>query len=249
MLIVSNWKAYVENAKDAHALLAIAKRAAGKSRKLHLILLPPAPLMGVLAARARGGVLLGSQDVSAKTVGAATGEVHASLVRALGGSYALVGHSERRALGETDALVAEKAKQALGAGLIPILCVGERERDADARYLRFLGEQIRAVYGGLSPREREKVVLAYEPVWAIGKRAEDAIDPRDLAEMVLYMRKVLGEFLPGKGAQKAVVLYGGSAEPENVRGLMDGTGIQGFLVGHASAEPALFSALLKAVNS
>ncbi len=92
------------------------------------------------------------------------------------------------------------------------------------------------------------VVVAYEPVWAIGKSAAEAITAEDLGEMVLYIRKVLGDFIPGKGNQKMRILYGGSAEPGNARQLAAGSGIDGFLVGHASVDAVLFSGLVKAIS-
>lgn len=247
MLVVANWKAYVENRDDAKELFALAKRLVAASRKIKLVLAPPAPFLGLLAAGNRTKVLFAGQDVSLAKVGAATGEVSAGALRAAGASYVIVGHSERRAMGETDEIVAEKMKQALIRGLTPILCVGERERDEEARYLSGVRRQVETAFSGLSPRERLKVVVAYEPVWAIGRHADDAITSRDLTEMTLYIRKVLGEFLAGRSAQKAVVLYGGSAEAPNVAELA-ATGIDGFLVGHASADPKMFAALVKALR-
>lgn len=248
MLIVSNWKAYVERRDDAKALLAAAKRAASKTRH-KIVLAPPAPYLGMLAGGGkRSRVAFAGQDVSDTTVGAATGEVSAGTLRQAGATYVIIGHSERRARGETDALIAEKAKRALTNGLTPILCIGERERDAEARYLATLRTQLAAVYDTLSPRERLQIVVAYEPVWAIGKRAEDAIQSSDLGEMILYIRKVLSEYLPGHNASKVRILYGGSVEAGNIRELAGGSRCDGFLVGHASADTSMFSALVKALS-
>lgn len=97
----------------------------------------------------------------------------------------------------------------------------------------------------LAPKERPKIIIAYEPLWAINKTAADAIGSNDLTEMVLYIRKVLAELLPGKGSQHIPVLYGGSVEPENARLLALDSGIDGFLVGHASVDPASFALLVK----
>jgi triosephosphate isomerase len=247
MLIVANWKAYVESSKKAKALLASAKRLKlGKG--MSVVLAPPAPYLGFLALGNRSKVSFAGQDLSNTTGGAATGEVTAAMLKDAGAAYVIIGHSERRAQGETDALVAEKVQHALAHGLIPILCVGERERDADARYLSFIRAQLAAVFAPLSPQERIQVVVAYEPIWAIGKSAADALPPHELSEMVLYIRKVLGDYLPGDASHGTAILYGGSVEPSNARMLAGGSGIDGFLVGHASVEPASFSALVKAVS-
>jgi triosephosphate isomerase len=126
--------------------------------------------------------------------------------------------------------------------------VGERERDADAAYLAGVRKQVSAVFAPLSPKERLSLVVAYEPVWAIGKTGLEAIQPADLAEMALYIRKVLADFMPGRANQKVRILYGGSVDAMNARALAAGTGIDGFLVGRASTDVAGFSALAKTLS-
>lgn len=248
MLIVANWKAYVDTREEAKKLLALAKRLSATVKRARIVLAPPAPFLGMLASGNRSKVAFAGQDVSVATVGAATGEVSADALRGAGASYVIIGHSERRAAGETEAEIAEKMKRALANRLTPILCVGETERDADARYLYLIREQIASAYKDLSPRERLDVVIAYEPVWAIGKHAGEALPPSDVAEMVLYIRKILGEYLPGRAAAKTRVLYGAAVEAGNARSLAGGSGVDGLLVGHASADPEMFSALVRALK-
>jgi triosephosphate isomerase (TIM) len=247
MLIVANWKAYVENTDVAKKLVAVAKRLSTTQHRVHIVIAPAVPHLGVLAPKNTSHIEFAAQDVSRSMSGAHTGEITAGMVGSVGATYAIVGHSERRSLGETDAVVAEKLQHALAHGLIPILCVGERERDAASAYLAFVRAQITAALGPLAPKDRIRVIIAYEPVWAIGKTAADAIQPHDLAEMVLYIRKVFAELLPGKKASKTQVLYGGSVEPEDIRDLAGGSQVDGFLVGHASVDPKVFSALIKAL--
>ncbi len=247
MLIVANWKSYVETREEAKKLFALAKRLLSSVRRVKIVLAPSFAHLGLLAPGNRSRVMFASQDISDTTVSAATGEVSGATLRNIGAEFAIVGHSERRAKGDTDAVVLEKARRALVHGLVPILCVGERERDADARYLTLLKTQIASVFSVLSPKERLAIVVAYEPVWAIGKHASEAPSPQDIAEMVLYIRKVLAEYLPGKNAKSAKVLYGGAVEPGNVRAIAGGSGVDGFLVGHASADPVQFSALVKSL--
>ncbi|MDB5265034.1 MAG: triosephosphate isomerase, triosephosphate isomerase [Parcubacteria group bacterium] len=246
MLIVGNWKAYVETVEKAKKLFASAKTLASKG-ETEIVVAPPAPYLGVISG-GKNKVALAAQDVSITTGGAQTGEVTVALLAELGVTYAIVGHSERRARGETDAMVAEKVRHALAHGITPILCIGEKERDPDAQYLKRIREEITSVFVALSQKERMQIVIAYEPIWAIGKSVLEAITPAELAEMVLYIRKVLGEFLPGRGNLKSRVLYGGSVEPANARQLAAGSGIDGFLVGRASTDAATFAALVKAVS-
>jgi triosephosphate isomerase len=250
MLIVANWKAYVESTAKAKALVAGAKRlvVAGGKNGHEIVLAPPAPYLGLFSIGNKSKVAYAAQDISDSTGGAATGETTAALLVSIGVKYAIIGHSERRAAGETDERVASKVRHALAHGLTPIVCVGERERDAEAHYLQFLRAQIAAIFSPLSQKERMEVVIAYEPIWAIGKSAAEAITPADLQEMALYIQKVLAEYLPGKGAERVRVLYGGSVEPANARVLAGGTDIAGFLIGHASVDVASFSGIVRAVS-
>ncbi len=244
MLIFGNWKSYVEKKEDAKTLMASAKRLAGNTKHT-IVVFPPAPFISLLAST-RSSVGVGAQDVSDVSIGAATGEISAGVLKQAGATYVLVGHSERRARGENAERIFEKTMRALANGLIPVLCVGEKTRDSNATYLQELRGELDAIFSRLAPRDRLKVIVAYEPVWAIGKTAADAMAPADLREMVLYVRKVLGQYMPEKVAAKAKVLYGGSVEEGSARGLAE-SGVSGFLIGHASAEPASFKALVNAL--
>lgn len=244
MLIVANWKAYVEDLGKAKELFALGKRLA-RGGGTTLVLAPPAPFLGVLAIGNKTAVAFAAQDVSVTTGGAQTGETTAQSYAATGATYAIIGHSERRAMGETDATVAEKVAHALAHGLTPILCVGEHERDSEGAYLSLVRAQITSALTTLTSKERRRIIVAYEPLWAIGKTADAAIAPNDLSEMVLYIRKVLSEFLPGKSSAHSLVLYGGSVEADNARTLATHSDINGFLVGHASIDPVQFTHLVK----
>lgn len=246
MFIVANWKAYVENTARAKALVAVAKKL-GRSGEPALIVAPPAPLLGLLAASNRSKVGFAAQDVSATLGGAETGEVTAATAAAAGAAYAIIGHSERRAHGDTNEIVAEKIAHAFAHGLTPILCVGEHEHDPEGRYLGFIREEITAALTPLPGKARTQVIIAYEPIWAIGKGANESITPEALAEMALYIRKVLAELLPGKSGRQTRILYGGAVEPGNIRDLAASTGIDGFLVGHASVDPHTYTALVRAL--
>ncbi len=244
MIIVSNWKAYVDDPGRARKLFALAKRLAAKT-KIAIVLAPPAPLLALLTTKNRSTVAFAAQDISAGAGGAYTGEVTAQMYASQGARYAIVGHSERRSMGDTNAVVAEKMQRAVARGLTPILCVGERERDESARYLTFIREELVSALAPLSQKERAAVVVAYEPVWAIGKTAAGAAGVVDIQEMILFIRKVLSEITPGKASARIPVLYGGSVEPANARDIASGSGADGFLVGHASVDPESFSALVR----
>lgn len=249
MLLIGNWKAYVESLAKAKLLYAGAKRLAAKGTH-EIVIAPPFPYLGALvsARKTNKEPMLAAQDVSLTTGGAQTGEVAAGLLRDLGVTYVIVGHSERRAQGETDETVTEKVRHVLAHGMTPVLCIGERERDQDAQYLKKVRAQISVVFSALSPKERLSVVLAYEPIWAIGRADGEAIHAEDLGEMVLYIRKVLADFMPGRANQKVRILYGGSVDEADAY-LAEGTGIDGFLVGRTSTDASEFAALALALGS
>ncbi len=215
-----------------------------------LVLAPPAPLLGTFATKGGlpKGIHLAAQNVSTAEGGAATGETTAALIKGMGITYALVGHSERRALGESNDDVAKKVGILLLNGITPIVCVGERERDPEAHYLLTLREQIATVLEPLSKTDRSRVIFAYEPIWAIGKSAAESIQPDDLHEMVRYIRKSFANHVPESAALKIPMLYGGSVEPGNIALLARESSVDGFLIGHASVEPVSYRALVKALG-
>ncbi len=247
MIIVANWKAYVEDLRKAKKLFDVSKRLA-RATGTAIVLAPPSPILGALAARNTSKVSFAAQDISRTTGGAKTGETTAQSYASVKATYAIIGHSERRALGETDAIIAEKLAHALAHGLTPILCIGERERDGEGHYLSHIREQITVAIVPLTPKERGQVIIAYEPLWAIGKTASDAIQSNDLAEMLLYIRKVLAELLPGKSSRHSLVLYGGSVESTNIRSLAGSSSVDGFLIGHASVDPVEFALLVRQLS-
>lgn len=247
MLIVANWKAYVEDLEKAKELFTVSKKIS-RATECHIVLAPPAPFLGVLALKNKSAVAFAAQDISATIGGAATSETTARMYATAGATYAIIGHSERRAAGDTNMIVAGKLVHALACNLTPILCIGEQTRDREGRYLNYVREEITTALAGLAPKERSKIIFAYEPIWAIGKTAENAIRPGDLTEITLYIRKVLAELLPAHRSSHALVLYGGSVEPDNVLSLQEDSGIDGFLIGHASIDVQVFTTLVKQLS-
>ena len=187
-------------------------------------------------------VLLGVQDIHWEESGAFTGELAAGMAAEAGASLVLVGHSERRHLfGETDEETARKVAAAFSAGLTPVLCVGETEAERDAgRLEQTLLRQIGAVAGRLDDARLAQLVLAYEPVWAIGTGRTATPDDASGAHRVL--RSALGARLGG-GAADVPILYGGSVKPDNAAELLGAPEVGGVLVGGASLDPESFAAI------
>ncbi len=170
------------------------------------------------------------------------------MLRDLSVRYVIVGHSERRALGETDETVARKARAVVDAGLSPIVCIGEDHRDERGQHFHFLAEQLTQSLKGIGKARAKDVVIAYEPLWAIGKTYDAAMDPHSLHEMALFIRKVLTKIFGRSVGLTMRVLYGGSVEEENAESLLRGTGVDGFLIGHASLDLAQLRGIIRALS-
>ncbi len=237
--------------REAVRLGAVVKKAAGRQRGLEVAIAPPFVYLARLHEALRGSaVMLGAQDVFWEREGAYTGEISALMLASIGVSYVIVGHSERRALGETDEQVTRKTRAALGNGLSPIVCVGERARDAAGQHLAVVEAQLRAACAAVSKTNAPALAVAYEPVWAIsdGAGRGTAATPRDVHEMVLFIRKTLVDRYGRRTAEQVRILYGGSVDAVNATTLMDEGAAQGFLVGGASVDARAFEKILSAVH-
>ena len=180
--------------------------------------------------------------------GAFTGEISAPMLKDLGAKFVIVGHSERRAMGETNEMIRKKLEIAFNHGITPILCIGEKIRDKEGAHLEFIKNQIKECLTGLQKRNLVGQIVAYEPIWAIGKSYRESMSPTDIHETALFIEKVSGEMFGKDIAGSFKILYGGSVEAENASGMMEYGNIDGFLVGHASLVPEQFAAILKAAD-
>lgn len=240
-LIAGNWKMN-GLAADARTLaedLKAGSRTAGLA--CELLVCPPF-LHVPLVAEILGGsdIHVGGQDCHATASGAHTGDTAGPMLRDLGCSHVILGHSERRAdHGESDALVRAKAEAALAAGLVPIVCVGETAGErSSGQALTVIARQLKgSVPVGMAA---ERLVVAYEPVWAIG--TGDTATPGDVAEVHNEIRRVLAG-LVGEGSDHVRILYGGSVKPENAAELLAQSNVGGALVGGASLKPQDFLAI------
>lgn len=233
-LVAANWKMHGSQSANAAWMQAFGPQSA--ALKCGVVVCAPAVYLAMLAemAVASGqGVEVGAQDVSAHASGAFTGEVAAPMLVDVGCRWAIVGHSERRQLhGETDALVADKASAALGAGLRPIVCVGETLADREAgRTLEVVGAQLRAVLDRVGGAGLACGALAYEPVWAIGTGRTATPDQAQEVHAALRAQVARAD---ATAATQLRILYGGSVKPSNAAQLFGRSDIDGALVGGAS---------------
>lgn len=237
-LIAGNWKMNGLRGDGTQLAGDLADRLATEQPNCELLVCPPFTVMADVADAIDGsGIALGGQDCHQKMTGAFTGSVSAAMLADMGCRYVIVGHSERRhGLGETDATVLAKASAAQMAGLIPIVCVGETADQRDAgQALPVVTEQVL----GSVPDAHGGLVVAYEPVWAIGTGRVPTME--DVAAVHAAIRKVLRDARP-RGSD-ALILYGGSAKPENAAEILAVEEVGGLLVGGASLKPDQFWAI------
>ena len=244
-LVIGNWKMNPRTILEARKLFdAIKKETAGM--KTEVVICPPSVFIGDLVLHAsEGKVLFGAQNMFFEEDGAFTGEISAPMLKSLSVKYLIAGHSERRAVGETDEMVSKKILAGIKAGFTIVLCIGEKERDAESSYLQTLKEQIIASLSGVPKKSLGKIVIAYEPIWAIGEKASGAVETGTLLETVIFIRKVLNDLYDQTTAHSTKILYGGSVDEKNAYGFMKEGGVSGLLVGRASVDAKKFIEIMK----
>ena len=246
LLIAGNWKMFktldegLSLVKDLHAEVKDVTQ-------LDILACPATPLVAPIAAAMKGtNIAVGAQNVYFEAEGAFTGEWSCAMLESVGATHVIIGHSERRTIfGEPDAWVQKKVAKALAAGLIPIMCVGEtlQERE-EGETLTVLLRQVRAGLAGLTAEQIGRVVVAYEPVWAIGTGKVATTDQAQEAHNSI--REELGR-LAGEDIAGAIrLLYGGSVKPDNAKELLAQPDIDGALVGGASLKADAFSGIIRA---
>jgi triosephosphate isomerase (TIM) len=250
-LMAGNWKMNLTHPEAVALVQKLAWILADKKHdysKTEVVVLPPFTDLRSVQTVVDGdhlSVRYGAQDVSAHESGAYTGEISATMLAKLGCSYVVVGHSERRENhGETDELVNAKARRALGAGMTPIVCVGEglEVRRADGHVDHCLG-QLGGSLTGFTPQEITSQVVAYEPVWAIG--TGEVATPEDAQEVCGAIRERLRETAGDEAADGCRILYGGSVKAANIAGIMAKPDVDGALVGGASLQAEEFGGICR----
>ena len=245
--VAGNWKMNT----DSHSSVDLAKRVASGSSEVasHSVSVAVCPpfvyLQSVAKALSASSVAVGAQDVYFEPKGAFTGEISASMLKDIGCTYSLCGHSERRhVIGETDEFVNKKVAAAIGGGLLPILCVGELlgEREA-SQTEEVVSRQLKIGLAGLSAEKASAVTIAYEPVWAIGTGR--TATPQQAQEVHSLVRKLIAELYDSELGEEIRILYGGSVKPNNSADLMSRPDIDGLLVGGASLSADDFVAIIR----
>src|SRR3989344_1735873 len=236
-IFVGNWKMNPASAEDARHLFNAYKKLAQKfaRKRVSFIVAPSAPHLGLLSQVKRPkNLFLAGQDVFYEREGPFTGFISPLMLYGIGTDYIILGHSERRTLGETNEIIAKKIKASVKVRLKPIVCIGESSRDTEGEFWHELRKQIEETFHGISKVEAGKVIIAYEPVWAVGEKSRGAIKPNDLQETILFIRKTFSHLYGGKLGRALPILYGGSVFSFDAKDLALVQGVSGFLAGRAS---------------
>lgn len=243
-IIAGNWKMF----KTVPEAVQFVNDVSGKvgTGKAESVICAPFTALPALVEAAKGtAVKIGAQNVHFEDSGAYTGEISGSMLSQLGVEYVIIGHSERRAyFAETDEMVNKKVHAAFRHGLTPIVCVGEKLEEREAGKTKDVCKvQTEAAFQGLSAEQAEQVVIAYEPIWAIGTGKSSTA--ADANEVIRYIRQIVAEQYGQDTANRVRIQYGGSVKPDNIREYMQESDIDGALVGGASLDPASYTALVE----
>ena len=244
-IIVGNWKMYPETLKEAKAIFSSLRRSVKNIKRAKVIICSPALFLApLLLLRGTSRISFGGQDAFWENEGAHTGETSPHALASLGATQVILGHSERRAEGETSEIIARKAVATVRNKLTVILCVGEKTRDDAGTYFGEVRDQLRVSLAGFPKGEAKRLIIAYEPIWAIGANALRAATPSDFHEMSILIRKHLVEYFGKKVGFAIPVLYGGSVTDQNAEGFLKDGGADGLLVGRISLDPEKFSTII-----
>lgn len=246
-LLIANWKC---NPKDRKAALAILKplvKSLKGLRKVVVVIAPPFVYLDQVNKMCPRLAKAG-QDCFPCEEGSYTGAISPFMLKDLGCSYVILGHSERRKiLGEKNEWINEKIKKALTAGLKPILCIGEEKEEKKAgKTFKVLEKQLKEGLKGLSRKDIEKIIIAYEPVWAIGQGTP--CEENQVMTVALFIKKTITRLSSKKTAAQVRILYGGSVDSENLLNYTKGLALDGFLVGGSSLKPKEFSKMIKSLE-
>jgi triosephosphate isomerase (TIM) len=250
ILVVGNWKMNPSTLDEAKIIARKTRQGAQGLSSTEVVMCPPSVFISAVMASSVPSphVYLGVQSVSPYTEeGPHTGEVGVHMLHDLNVTYVIAGHSEERSRGVTDEDVSKSVSAVVHEGMTAIVCVGERERDDSGTYLETLRQQIQNSLAGVEAKYVKNIIIAYEPIWAIG--ATEAMNPEQVYEMDIFVKKVCADIFGSDIALKIKVLYGGAVNAENAAAIISAGKVDGLLVGRESVHVEGFLELLKVIDS
>ena len=247
-IVVANWKMNPQSMKEAEVIFKGIHGIVKNIKNTKVIICPPFPYLLISKKFKNKKILLGSQDVSVEFTGSHTGEVSPQMLKDIGVSYTIVGHGERRKQGENNKIINEKILNLLKFKISPILCVGESIRDKNGDYLSFVESQLKGCLEKVPSIQMKNIIIAYEPIWAIGNDAKREATKEEFMEMKIFIKKVISDIYNPKIAHSIIILYGGSVNPLNAKYFAYEGEADGLLVGRDSINPKKFGAILSTLN-
>lgn len=247
-VIAGNWKMNKNLAEAKELVNGIKVALEGKTLNAAVIVCPPYVDIAAVVELAAGSVVkVGAQNMYFEENGAYTGEISADMLKSVGAEYVILGHSERRTIfGESDETINKKMKKALEAGLKPIFCIGETLEERESGTMKsVIAKQVKGGLAGIPERDLAEIIVAYEPVWAIG--TGKTASPDQAQEVHAYIRGMLKDMYSESAAEAMTIQYGGSVKPDNAKELMGMKDIDGALVGGACLKADSFAGIITAV--
>jgi triosephosphate isomerase len=246
-IIAGNWKMFKDINESTDLLNGLKSKLATVPNGVKAIVCPPFTSLALAQKLLEGSpIAFGAQNMYPEDEGAFTGEISPKMLKSVGCSYVILGHSERRQFfGETNESINKKAKKAIASGLIPIICVGELLEEREKNITdQVVTVQVKSCLKDIPATEVEKLIIAYEPVWAIG--TGKVATPQQAQDVHQLIRKLIGQLYSWPTAEKVVIQYGGSVKPENAKELLHQPDIDGALVGGACLKADSFAAIVQA---
>lgn len=249
-LVVGNWKMNPQSLEEAKKLAISVKRIMRGVKNTKVVLCPPFIYISPISNLVGGSLALGAQNANYEALGSFTGEVSFAELSQFKVDFVILGHSERRyplsGGGESDELINKKVRAVVGGGMTAIICVGESVRDNNGDFYNFVKQQITSALKDVSKKMFDRVIIAYEPIWAVGARV--AVSPGDLQEMSIFIKKVLKDLF-GPSSDGVRVIYGGDVDKVNADILVRDGNVNGLLVGRESLRAKNFIEIIKLVDS
>lgn len=247
-VIIGNWKMNPQTKKEAEILINNISSQYKKIKNTKVVICPSFTHLFIFKKLKNKNILLGAQDVSFNSEGANTGEISPKMLKDMGVSYVIVGHSERRKMEESNEIINKKIVNLFKNKMIPVLCVGEKKRDHDGFYLSYIREQINSCLQGISSTNIKNLIIAYEPLWAIGNKAEREATILEFTEMKIFIKKTLSDLYNEKIAHSIPIIYGGSVNLLNAENFIKEGEADGLLIGRDSLNHKKFEAILKTIK-
>jgi triosephosphate isomerase len=243
-LVIGNWKMNPQKKIDAEKIFKDISSSIKNIKNVDIVICPPFPFLFVKEKIKNIKIKLGSQDVYFEKEGSFTGEVSSLMLKNLGVTYIIIGHSERRLIGDTNSIINKKIITTLQSKMTPIFCVGENKRDINGFYLSYIKQQLEEGLKGVIKSQMKNIVFAYEPVWAIGSGSIRVAIPSEFIEIRIYIKKIIADMFDIKTANSVKIVYGGSVNPLNAESFIKEGGADGLLVGRDSLNPKKFCSII-----